>query len=282
MQMLLFAILCVTLAHATVIPSEDATFDENLATWACDGKNATTTIYDTTGYIQSQNGAQYGNDWFCKWVVITPTQTYPSTFYVKFVFETFAVEQGFDQVRLYRDTTYTSQVESTFTSANVPALNNENRYSGGYGLSVIFQTDFSGTAAGFRARFEIVTTLPTYWCDGRTTPIAPVERHTLIGDRAGYYDAGWNCKWTIAATSNQQISMKFNEFNTRPSVDYVRVYSDPNYTTQVGVYSGSSLPPNVVGVVGRGMSVTFVTVSGYASNQYPGFILEYQIYDLEE
>jgi hypothetical protein len=248
----------------------------------CDGANATIVVYGTTGGIASQKGTQYGNNWYCSWKISPTLIQYPSIYTVALSITTFAVEQGFDQLRLYRDLSFSDQIESTFNSANSPQLNTAIRYQATAGMSIQFQTDFSGTAAGFSSTFTVTQTNPTFTCDGRTNTIDTTGyTRAILSDRAGRYAAGWNCKWIIPVSSaTKQVTLKFSEFETRSSVDYVRVYNDITFSTLIGTYSGSSIPPNFVSTVGKGLSVQFTSSSSYSSNQYNGFSAEYKIYEL--
>jgi len=249
-------------------------------TYYCDGANSTALVSAGSGAVASNSASQYGNQWYCTWKVTPASTDYPSSFYSALIFRNFSVEQGFDQLRLYRDLNYGEQIESTFSSTNIPAINSANRYAASSGMSIVFQTDFSGTSTGFFADYTIVQTAPTYYCDGRTTQIDTTLTYGRISDRAGHYNSGWNCKWSVRGGPNKQVTFKFTEFNTRTSVDYVRVYNGDNYNTLMATYSGTTLPVNQVSSVGQGLSITFITPTGYPNNQYPGFTLEYKIYDL--
>jgi len=255
-------------------------FDDGDHMYVCDGANATSLISAMSGTVASQTSGIYGNNWYCTWKISAPNSNYPSTYMIQWKFLDFQVEQGFDQLKLFRDTSFISQIEGTFNSVNVPTMNNDARYRSSSGMSISFQTDFSGSGRGFQANFSIIETLPTYYCDANAATIDATVIHGRLSDRAAYYDGNWNCKWTIKAAAKQQVVLKFSEFNTRTYYDYVRVYDGITFTTLLGTFHGTAIPPNVISSVGNGLSVTFITSSSTPLYSYPGFTAEYKVYDL--
>ena len=86
--------------------------------------------------------------------------------------------------------------------------------------------------------------------------------------------------WNITAPLNYGVLVNFNHFHVEQSYDYLRIYagSIPSFgdSTQIGVYSGSSLPANIES---RDMYL-WITFTSDTSVAYSGFEMEVSALDL--
>ncbi|NXD11879.1 CUBN protein, partial [Nothocercus nigrocapillus] len=113
-------------------------------------------------------------------------------------------------------------------------------------LFLVFKTDFSGAARGWKASFR-ETLGPQHGCGGYLTNSAysfgsPVSMN-------GRYEKNLECIWIITAPENKRIHLTFTSFALEGQsartcqYDYVKLYDGDNENTNlVGTYCGPMVP----------------------------------------
>ncbi|XP_010219070.1 PREDICTED: cubilin-like, partial [Tinamus guttatus] len=113
-------------------------------------------------------------------------------------------------------------------------------------LFLVFKTDFSGAARGWKASFR-ETLGPQHGCGGYLTNSAYSFGSPLSMD--GRYAKNLECVWIITAPENKRIHFTFTSFALEGQsartcrYDYVKLYDGDNENANlVGTYCGSMMP----------------------------------------
>ncbi|KAM8810851.1 cubilin [Eudromia elegans] len=146
-------------------------------------------------------------------------------------------------------------------------------------LFLVFKTDFSGTARGWKASFR-ETLGPQHGCGGYLTSSAysfgsPVSMN-------GRYEKNLECVWIITAPENKLIHLTFASFALEGQsartcqYDYVKLYDGDNENVRlVGTYCGSMVPAPFLST-SNFLTVKFVTDN---SVEREGFNVTYTTVD---
>ncbi|XP_069067650.1 cubilin [Pleurodeles waltl] len=182
---------------------------------------------------------------------------------VELKFNQFALEASsscsYDYVAVYDGPDTHSTLLGKFCGQILPPV----LKSSGNTMFLVFKTDHSVTAGGWRASFR-KTLGPQHGCGGYlTNPSGSLS--SPDANRDGKYDKNLNCVWNIVAPVNKQINFTFSAFvleaASRDSCvyDYVRLYDGDNENANiVGTFCGSSTPAPFIST-GNFLTVVFVS-----------------------
>ncbi|XP_077015414.1 cubilin-like [Tamandua tetradactyla] len=136
----------------------------------------------------------------------------------------------------------------------------------GVSLLLVFRTDASGTARGWKASFQR-TLGPEQGCGGFLTgPSASFV--SPDSDSDGRYDKNLDCVWVLAAPANSRIRLAFSAFALEAQVpgqgcryDYVQVFDGESERAPLaGTFCGSTTPAPLLSS-GNFLTVQFVSDS---------------------
>ncbi|XP_061441668.1 cubilin [Rhineura floridana] len=165
-----------------------------------------------------------------------------------------------DSVVVYDGPNISSPLLGTFCGAALPPSIKSSTNN----LLVVFRTDSSGAANGWKASFR-ATIGPQQGCGGYLTNSSS-SFGSPDSDRDGRYDKDLECMWIIAAPVNKLINLTFNTFQLEAAAsyqncryDYVKLYDGSNENaTPVGTFCGSSIPAHFLSS-DNFLTVKFVT-----------------------
>jgi hypothetical protein len=203
------------------------------------------------GYLDNQTAS---------WL-IDPQTEQDSVSNIKLNFTHFDLDAG-DYIRVYDGDDTGDPMLGEFTGSTLPSQ----LTSTGNKLFVTFETDGSGTAAGFKAEFE--STSPK-WCNGMAEFSEPTGTFT-DGSGSFYYHNGATCMYMIEPPAAGTITLFFNAFETEEENDVFTVYDG---STKIAEYSGSTLPDPVQATSGS----MFITWSTNGLVNAPGWEVYYEI-----
>ncbi|NWX82451.1 CUBN protein, partial [Nothoprocta pentlandii] len=147
-----------------------------------------------------------------------------------------------DYVAVYDGTSTQAPLLGKFCGAELPP----NIKSSSNNLFLVFKTDFSGAARGWKASFR-ETLGPQHGCGGYLTNSASSFGSPV--SMGGRYEKNLECVWIIAAPENKLIHLSFTSFALEGRsartcrYDYVKLYDGDNENANlVGTYCGLSVP----------------------------------------
>jgi hypothetical protein len=198
------------------------------------------------GSIEDGSGPvlDYQNNAACSWL-IAPDDSVQT---ITLTFSRFDTDAS-DLVTVYDGETAAAPVLGTFSGSSLPAPVT----STGNKMLVTFSSNGSGTAQGWMANYS--TTLFPF-CAASTTLNDPSGD---ISDGSGRFDYrnDVSCKWYLKPTGAATVTLTFTSFDTEQDKDFVKMF-DLVGGTQLGVFSGNSIPPPVTSPSGQ-MMVLFTS-----------------------
>ncbi len=204
------------------------------------------TIEDGSGPI-----ASYQDMGDCTWL-ISPQTIEDSISSIKISFSRFDVMQG-DSLIIYNGTTTNDEILASLSGSEIP----EPVTIEGNQVLIRFVSDESGAANGWLASF--LSTSPSY-CTGVTTLTDDSSTFT-DGSGTFNYQNSSSCIWKITPENAENITLSFNQFDTQPQLDFVRIYdleSQELLAEYSGHYTANNLPAPVTSNSGM-MAVVFYT-----------------------
>lgn len=220
------------------------------------------TIYDPGGTSNYQNDTN-ATQTFCSG---SPQSC------VELKFLEYSTQFGRDFVRVYDGLTTSSPLLAELTGPQPGAVVRGTSAGNGC-ITVNFQSDGSGTGAGFKARMSCVPCQApartiVLGSEGRT-----ITCSGLVTDPGGVggYRENVNVQQTICSGNSECISLAFTDFDTDLDLDFLSVYDGPdNFSQMIGQFSGSTLPPTLVSSTASGgcLTLAFKAESG---NYHRGF-----------
>lgn len=183
-------------------------------------------------------------------------------------FNSFNTEYHYDYVKIYDGTTTSDPVLGAFSGNSVP----DDVVSTGPNVLVVFTSDSSINASGFKITYEVVD------AGSNVAPCTGDSPHsvTLTEDSDTFgcdgYSNNANWTWYIDADGADHVVLTFESFTTEHNYDYVKVYEGNTVATSalIGSYSGSTLPEPITSNSNQ-LTVTFtsdysVTGSGFTAS----------------
>jgi hypothetical protein len=182
---------------------------------------------------------------------------------INLTFDRFELGSG-DVVNVYDGSDASAPLLASYNSTDTDLAVS----SSGSKLFVEFITDDAENDQGFVAAFS--STYPIFCTSSATTYTEP-EGHISDGSGPKNYNNNSICKWKIdpGALANE-LTLVFTEFDLEENVDFIKIYSIPDYQV-LGDFTGSTLPPALVSTTGK-MLVIFSS-NGY--NNAGGFEADY-------
>ena len=212
--------------------------------------NLTLTNYRDT--LEDGSGANnYGNNLNCSWLIQPPT-----ALSIDFDFLSLDLAAN-DSVFIYDGTNNSANRIGAFSGTTIPSTVS----STGGSMYVEFVTDGSITSAGWRAHYDIVSSLS---CIGTTTFTAPSGSFD-DGSGTGNYDNNLDCSWLIQPTGNPlTISLTVNNNNLANFGDVLRVYDG---TSAAGTLIGNffNTTTGTVTALSGSMFLVFETDANFTS-----------------
>lgn len=196
------------------------------------------TVHTCDAWIYDPGGANgnYSND--CNgYLVIYPAQGG----YVSITSGTYNTEQDWDYAKIYNGVGTGGQVLTTLTGSNMNLTNAITSSDATGALTVLFHSDGSITRSGFALRVQCV--MPVAMSD--TTLTGCAFSWTDPGG-TGNYSNNLDVTQTICSQNNERLSVDFSSLSLANG-DFLYVYDGSSTTAaQIGVYSGTSLPGNII------------------------------------
>ncbi len=220
------------------------------------------TILQRSGSFTDGSGPidDYLDNQSASWL-ITP-QTAVDTFrYITLMWTDFDLESG-DFVRVYDGEDASAPLLGEYTGNTLPATVS----STGNQMFVIFETNGSGTAPGFKAEFLAAA---PQWCSGLVDLTDPTG---TFGDGSGdwNYANSSTCMWRIQPQFAGDITINFNYFETEEGKDQLKVFDG---STLVASLSGDDLPAPITATSGS-LSLAW---SSNTWKTFPGWEIFYEI-----
>ncbi len=193
----------------------------------------------------------YQNNTDCQWL-IQPIEGGVITL----TFNDFNTEAINDTVVIYDGPNTSSPVLGRFSGSTIPASLTSTSNS----VLIRFVTNASVTSDGWSLSYlsSNANNTDLITCGGTASYIAPVD---TVADGSGVLDYSKNldCRYVINPPGATSITMHFIEFDTEANYDFVKIYDGSSvYSPVLGIYSGSSLPPDITSS-GGAVTVQFIT-----------------------
>jgi hypothetical protein len=215
--------------------------------------NGDTYLTLKSGTIEDGSGpiASYQDMADCRWL-ISPQTAEDSISSIKISFSRFDVMEG-DSLIIYNGTTTNDEILASLSGSEIP----EPVTIEGNQVLIRFVSDESGVANGWLASF--LSTSPSY-CTGVTTLTDDSSTFT-DGSGTFNYQNSSSCIWKITPENAENVTLSFNQFDTEPQMDFVRIYdleSQELLAEYSGHYTSNNLPAPVTSTSGT-MAVMFYT-----------------------
>ncbi|HTX87774.1 MAG TPA: C10 family peptidase [Bacteroidales bacterium] len=197
----------------------------------CSGQTNEST-YDFGSFEDGSGPIQdYQNNSNCSWLIAPDDSVHTVTL----SFSRFNTDAA-DVVTVYDGDNTSAPVLGTFSGSGTPSAVT----STGAKMLVTFTSNGSTTAPGFLANYS--TNLYNF-CMASSTLTDPTGD---LSDGSGrlMYRNGSSCRWYIKPTNAATVTLNFNSFDTEQDNDKVNVM-DLGSGTQLGLFSGNSIPPSV-------------------------------------
>ncbi len=232
---------------------------------SCDG--LTTLTNESDSFNDGSGLNNYVNNQLCGWHIAPPCASS-----ITLSFTEFDTELNFDGIVVYDDLSGTN-ILGSFSGNMLPSNITSNTGE----MFVVFISDYSTSFGGFNASYTSTDT-PNH-------SLADTVLNTLdygeISDGSGVneYCNNTNSSWLIQPPQATSITLDFLEFDLEETssdgnaiYDYVTVYDGIDSSSPIlGLFSGSSLPPNLTSTGGS----MFVTFNSDISNTFQGWSAYY-------
>ena len=212
---------------------------------ACGGPGALPTIYLSLGYtsLQLTSASTYANNMNCSVLVMSAVPSMPVTFTLSLL----ALGIGDDFVTL-RDGD-SDALLATFSSSSTPATVTSTSSS----MLITFQSDSSGTAAGFAGTLSSTTLFMLPNTCASTVSLAP---YTAVAVAASPYPAGASCSVTLTATS--VIVVAPSSLSLRPGTgDWLAVLDGGAGAPVLANWTAGQSPTETVSSSGPTVTIAF-------------------------
>lgn len=198
--------------------------------------------------IEDGSGANnYSNNLNCSWLIQPNTATS-----VTLTFLNFDVDSPGDTLKIYDGVSSSSTLLAALTGTTLPTAIT----STGGSMYLEFITDGSSTAAGWRAFYDITSSLS---CIG-TTILTGSMGSFDDGSGTGNYDNNLGCSWLIQPSNNPTlITLTMNTLNLANFGDVVNVYDGTNNTAPLIASFFGTFTGNPVDAFSGSMFVEFST-----------------------
>ena len=245
---------------------------DNFSGWSA---NYTATVVPATcgGLTTLTNGSDsfndgsgidnYINNQQCAWYIAPPCASN-----VTLSFTEFDTESNFDGVIVYDDL-YGTNLLGAYTGNTIPSNITSNTGE----MLVVFVSDYSTSLGGFNASYTSTGT-SNYSLDDTVLNTSDYGEIS-DGSSATDYCNNTSSSWLIQPPQATSITLDFTEFDLEEAssdgsaiYDYVTVYDGIDSSSPVlGLFSGSSLPPNLTSTNGS----MFITFNSDTSNTFQGW-----------
>lgn len=218
-------------------------------------------ITSSIGGFQDKSGPllEYEPDSHFTWLI----QPEDSVLAIHLNFDRFNLGAG-DVVNVYDGTNASASRLASYNNTDNPVSVS----SSGSSLFVELITDATDNGMGFVATFH--STYPIF-CSTSTTVYTEPDGHISDGSGPKNYNNNSMCKWKIdPGELANELTLVFTEFDLEENVDFLKVFSVPDYQV-LGDFTGSTLPPTLVTSTGK-MLIIFSS-NGY--NNAGGFEADY-------
>jgi len=188
---------------------------------------------------------------------------------ITLTFSEFNTEANYDYVRVYDGPTISSPLLGSFTGNSLPGAIT----SSGGSLLVRFTSDYSVTAPGWQASYEINTEVCGPCINATLTEGAGVISDGSCDDN---YNNDTDCQKLIQPVDADYVSLTFTAFDLESGYDFVRIYDGTSTSDPLlGEFSGSTLPGTITSS-GGSMLVHFtsdysVSAEGWTAEYVSGF-----------
>ncbi len=208
-------------------------------------------ITSNEGTIADGSGPQQCfNNLDCNWL-IKPTDNIA---YIKISFDRFDLIPG-DTLFIYDRYTQDSLI-AALSGSQIPNDINTEHGAAFINLKTNSTQKSSGFSLSYKSYFPVYCSGLSYYTDSIGT--------LSDGSDTNKYNNSTFCRWLIEPTNNYPVRIFFDNFDTEPNKDYVKIY-DTDHTPAIllASYSGHSIPPSVTSTSGK-MSIIFTSSSGQA------------------
>ncbi len=189
--------------------------------------------------ITDGSGADdYRNNTDCQWLIQPAAGGV-----ITLTFEAFTTEAVHDTLVIYDGPNASSPVLGKFSGTSLPP----SLTSTGGEVFLRFVTNGTNTSSGWTITYSSSNAdlLDVITCSGLTTYL---DISGTVGDGSGTsnYSKNLDCEYLIQPPGASTITLHFTEFRTELNYDLVKIYDGSSvYAPLIGIYSGTSLPPDV-------------------------------------
>jgi|GEM_PF-5152802 len=233
-----------TFVLATVILTQSALAQ-------CSG--TTMVLNPASGTLSDGSGAgvNYADNLNCFWLISPAGAGSVSLTFTALDLELY---QCSDKVRIYDGSDTLAPLIGTACGTTLPGTIT----STGGTMLIRFTSDYSYEGAGWDASYTSTIAPPVY-CNGNTT-LTSASGSFDDGSGSANYGNNASCTWLIQPPSATSITLSFSAFNTEAGQDFIKVYDNSTSpATQIGSYSGSTIPSALTLSSGGSMTVEFTT-----------------------
>ncbi len=185
-----------------------------------------------TGEYQNNRTIQY---------LIAP----PGADSIALFFSRFSTQSGYDYFRIYDGDTTGGPLLGEYCGFNLPP----HLVSSSGKILIEFSTDSTTVCKGWEVGYSAYITGAVSGLKIITDSIGAFDD----GSGTAYYQSHTDAYWLISPPGASSVTLSFNSFNTEFSCDYLWVFDGDNISScnLLGVFSGTSLPPDLTALSGK-------------------------------
>lgn len=160
-------------------------------------------------------------------------------------FSRFSTQSGYDYFRIYDGDTTGAPLMGEYCGFNLPP----HLVSSSGKILIEFSTDSTTVFKGWEVGYSAYIT-------GAVSGLKIITDSTGAfddGSGTAYYQSHTDAYWFISPPEASSVTLSFNSFNTEFSCDYLWVFDGDNISScnLLGVFSGTSLPPDLTALSGK-------------------------------
>jgi hypothetical protein len=225
------------------------------------------TLYD--GVIEDGSGnMDYQPNMNCTWLIAPPPIS-SGLDHIEITFDRFEITDANDIITIYDGETTSAPILATYKGGSAPNIGDIIR-STSTKVFVTFTTNSTTNGGGWQISYS---TKGIVHCSGITTL---TNSNYSFDDGSGTYDYNNNtiCRWLITPENATYIKLKFNQLETEPNLDFIKIYKGTSAINEnlLGTFSGSNVPDTIFCPEGE-MCIIFNT---NGNTTYPGWSVTYK------
>lgn len=214
--------------------------------YSCSAGDTLTAI---EGTLADGSGPQlYDNNIDCSWLI----EPADNIAYIKISFDRFDLMPG-DTLFIY-DRNLTDSLIAALSGSQIPASINTKHGAAYLNLKSNSTQKGEGFSLSYKSYYPIYCSGVSYYTDSTGT--------LSDGSDTNKYNNSTFCRWLIEPSNGYPVRIYFDDFDTEPNMDFVKIYDIAQTpTVLLATYSGHSIPPSVTAQSGK-MSIIFTSSTG--------------------